>query len=203
MTKCTKEKLVVETEKGTYILPSDKAAGQCAAEQKCLDMGGILAPITDKTDFEAIKDAISSCEFHKYELEDRYIGLSISTDNSYRVFSNGVEFNKDLHGDLYEENEIRTGNCPGAFLMLHFPEKLQIGNIWRCYKENFELRYVCFKPKKSSKSQAVTSNGVGVNSSLLIFGGLCFVAFACLVALLTVKIKKLTSKISQLASSVA
>ena len=99
MSKCTKENIFLETEKGTYILPSDKAAGKCVAEQKCLDMGGILAPITEKTDFDAIKDAISSCEFH--ENGDRYIGLSVSTDNSYRVFSNGVEFNKDLHGDLY------------------------------------------------------------------------------------------------------
>lgn len=35
MSSCTKEKLFVETEEGTYILPSDKAAGQCAAEEKC------------------------------------------------------------------------------------------------------------------------------------------------------------------------
>ena len=200
MSKCTEENLFVETKKGTYILPSDKAAGKCAAEQKCLDMGGILAPITDKTDFDAIKDAISSCEFH--ENGDRYIGLSVSTDNSYRVFSNGVEFNKDLHGDLYEENYIRPGNCPVALLMMHFPEKLQIGSQFRCYKD-FELRYVCFKPKKNSESQAVTSNAVSFNSNLLIFGGLCFVAFACLVVLLIVKIKKQASKISQLASSVA
>ena len=88
-------------------------------------MGGILAPITDKTDSDAIVKAIKSC---KYQASKRYltkyVGLSISKDNSHRIFSNGVHFNKDLHGDLYEENNIRPGNCPGAFLMLYYPEKL-------------------------------------------------------------------------------
>ena len=201
--ECTKEKLVVETDKGTYTIPFDEAPGRCAAEERCLEMGGILAPITDKTDLNAIVNGIQSCEYQSTKTgHAKYVGLSISKDNSHRIFSNGVHFNKDLHGDLYEENNIRPGNCPGAFLTLYYPERIQIGQVWGCHK-NLEKQYICFKSKNAAISEAVKGDLMSYNSNLLIFGGLCLVALVCLVGFLLIKVKKQASKISQLTSSVA
>ena len=64
MSKCNKEKKLVEkTEKGTFIRPSDKAAGQCAAEEKCILLGAILALFTEKSKFDAVVSAINSCYY--------------------------------------------------------------------------------------------------------------------------------------------
>ena len=91
---------MLKLKKGTYTFPFDEAPGTCAAEE-CLEMGDILAPITDKTDLDAIVKVTKS---YKYKSSKRYrakyVGLSISKDNSHRIFSNGIHLNKDLHGDL-------------------------------------------------------------------------------------------------------
>ena len=198
---CTKDKLVVETEKGTYILSSEKVVGRCAAEERCLEMGSILAPLTEKSEFDAIINAMESCVYQRTEIDGKYIGLSISYDNTHRIFSNGVEFDKDLHGDLYEENKIRPGSCPGAFLLLIEP-KLQIGQIWGCSKV-VARQYICFKPKKNAELKALT-NGVASSSlSLLVIAGSSIVALVCLVVVLLIKNKKQALKISQLTSNIA
>ena len=198
---CTKDKLVVETEMGTYILPSERVVGRCTAEERCLEMGSILAPLTEKSEFDAIINAMNSCVYQEAEYDPKFIGLSISYDNSHRFFSNGVEFNKDLHGDLYEENNIRPGSCPGAFLLL-IESKLQIGQIWGCSKI-VPRQYICFKPKKTAESEAVKNYLASSNSNLFVVGGTCIVALICLVIFLLFKIKKQASNISQLTSSVA
>ena len=204
MISCTKEKLVVETEKGTYIHPSDKAAGQCAAEEKCTLLGAILAPFTKKSELDAVVNAINSCDYHRYDYNSKYIGLNIAKDNSSRVFSNGVEFSYKLHGHLYDERKISTTppNCPGAFLTTGDKKILKIYPKWKC-KQNISKKYICFKPKTSSRSEEITSDSVTSNSGFSVAETSCFVALVCLVIFLLVKNKKQASKISQLTSSVA
>ena len=204
MINCSKEKLVVETEKGTYIHPADKAAGQCAAEEKCTLLGAILAPFTEKSEFDAVVNAINSCDYHRFDFNSKYIGLNIAKDNSSRVFSNGVEFSYKLHGHLYDEKKLSTTglNCPGAFLSTAYTDKLKIYPKWKC-KQNISKKYICFKPKKSSRSDEIIGDAVTSNSSFVIVGTSCFVALICLVVFLLIKVKKQASKISQLTSSVA
>ena len=201
MISCTKEKLVVETEKGTYIHPSDKAAGQCAAEEKCTLLGAILAPFTEKSEFDAVVNAIESCHFHN-DFNTKYIGLNIAKDNSSRVFSNGVEFSYKLHGHLYDEKKISTAasNCPGAFLTMGDKKMLKIYPKWK-WKQNISKKYICFKPKTSSRSDEITGDARTRNSNFAIAGTSCFVALVCLVGFLLVKVKNQASKISQLISS--
>ena len=190
MSTCTKEKLIVKTEEGTYILPTnDQAPGRCAAEKKCTELGGILAPFTEKSEFDAVMDAIGSCKYQNDNWDLRFVGLKITPDNSTRVFTNGVLFDYDIHGDLYEENELwLPDNCPGAYLSLGFTEKLQITDDWKCLDN--PNKYICFKPKKVTKSEGITGAGVGNNSKFLIFGGLLQIASVCLIVFLAVKNKK-------------
>ena len=89
---CTEEKLVVETKKGTYTLPNeDWVVGRCDAEEKCASMGAMLAPFTDKSEFDTVIKAIKSCEDHD-QYEPKLVGLIIAKNNSSRIFSNGIEF---------------------------------------------------------------------------------------------------------------
>ena len=190
---CTKEKLVVETKKGIYTLPSgdNYAKGRCAAEAKCTEMEAILAPFTEKAEFDAVDKAILACE-HQNDYEAKFVGLKISKDNSSRVFSNGVKFDYKLHGDLYEETQVTMPrDCPGAYMDPLNEDKIVIASEYNCW--DIKTKYICFEPKKAAKSEAVTT--VNVNSNFLILGGSIFlVAVACLVCYLIKEIKNLKSE---------
>ena len=48
---CTAERLVVETEKGTYTIDhGSMEMGKCAADRKCAESGGVLAPFKSRYD---------------------------------------------------------------------------------------------------------------------------------------------------------
>ena len=185
MSTCTKEKLIVKTEEGTYILPTDdEAPGRCAAEKKCTELGGILAPFTEKSEFDAVMDAIKSCSYQNDNWDLKFVGLKITADNSTRVFTNGIEFDYGLHGDLYQENELWFESCPGAFLSLAYPEKLQISDDWKCL--DIPTKYICFKPKKVAKSEGITGAVVSNNSNFFIYVGLLQIASICLIVFLVI-----------------
>ena len=143
---CTKEKLVVETQKGTYTFPhNDFVLGRCAAEKKCTELDSILAPFTDRSEFDAVMSAVHSCD-HKEKFEFSHVGLNIAEDNSTRVFSNGAQFDYKLHGDLYRENERDMLDCPQAYFNPLSEDKLDIWPLFGCRPRYGH--YVCFKPKK-------------------------------------------------------
>ena len=83
-------------------------------------------------------------------------------------------------------------HCPYAFLNPMISEKLQINENYYCSMNKEEL-YVCFKPNKVSKSDAISSNATKVDLNSVVVGvSILFVAAACLVCFLMFKqIKKL------------
>ena len=197
MATCTEEKLVVKTKRGTYTLPNeDYVVERCAAEAKCLEMGAILAPFTEKDEFDAVMSAIKSCE-HAPEYYAMHVGLSISKDNAHRIFSNGVEFDYSVHGHLYKENlPYKPGNCPFAVLIPLFPDKIQIDTNSNCV-EGEEL-YMCFKPNKSAKPDAISSDATKVDLNFVVAGASIFiVAVVCLVCFFVKHIKNLKLKLHQ------
>ena len=199
-TTCTNEKLVVETDEGAYtIVHDDYIRGRCTAEKRCTELDSILAPLTTRSEFEAVVSAVTSCiHTDKYELY--FVGLSISSDNRHRVFSNGVVFDYNLHGDLYRENKVTIGmSCPGAYLNPLSTDKLEVYGILGC--NDTPGHYVCFKSKSGAKSKALKSDTVKSHSNLFIFDGslqfaiICFLL--CLVGFMYTRIKKLKSNNSQ------
>ena len=60
---CTKDNLVVETEKGKYTIPNNDwynfVKGTCIAQERCTEIGAILAPFTEKSEFDAVLNAIN------------------------------------------------------------------------------------------------------------------------------------------------
>ena len=194
-TSCTKKRLVVETEKGKYTIPAtDFVGGTCIAQQRCTRLGAILAPFTEKSEFDSVLKAIHACE-HMHSHHSQYVGLFISSDNSSRVFSNGVKFSYELHGHLYQENHVTMPqNCPMAVLDRRRPTRLQINSNIFC---RWAWRpYICFEPKKTAKSDAVISKVVSDKATFSI-NPFLVVALVCLIGYLIKQNKNLKLKLQQ------
>ena len=199
--ECSEKQLVVETEKGKYTIPSgndssDYAKGTCIAQERCTEIGAILAPFTDKSEFDAVMEAINSCE-HQNTYANKWVGLLISKDNSSRVFTNGVKFDEKIHGSLYQENSVgMPRNCPVAILDAYRTNKLQISANRMCRPG---LRpYVCFEAKKTIESDAITSDTAGANTSLLAaVGSVVIVALVCVIGFMAKQNKSLKLKLQQ------
>ena len=162
-------------------------------------MGAILAPFTEKSEFDAVMQAVLSCEYQQpYAGYALYVGLNIAKDNSSRVFSNGVPFDYDVHGHLYEENQVTMPkNCPYATMYPMSKEKLQIFPNHYCDKPY--LPYVCFKTKKTARScLLVTSNSMEANSGLIAPAVSIFMfSVFCLVCFMAKKIRNLQIKLQK------
>ena len=199
---CTKENLIVETEKGKYTMPTDDwVFSACEAQKRCTKLGGsILAPIKEQSEFKAVMNGIKSCD-HQDPIGARYIGLYIADDNSTRVFSDGEKFDYGVHGDLYQEHHVSPQNCPSAILLPNQPDKLHIGVNWWCGEK--ERLFICFEPKKTIKSDAITSGSEGESTSLLIaVGSFLLVALVCLVFYVVRQNKNLRLKLQQTSNDV-
>ena len=139
--------------------------------------------------------AVTSCD-HTEQYASYYIGLTIAKDDSVRVFPDGERFDYQVHGPLYETQEMGIPeNCPLAVLDPQEPQKLQIEPSWYC--EDILSPYICFKPKKSPESKAVLGGEVGVSSNFFAVAALLQVATVCLVCFLFLQIKRLKSKKSE------
>ena len=194
---CTEQQVVVETEKGKYTIPvDDDVDTRCEAQARCTKINAILAPFTEKSEFDQVMSALNSCEYMN-PYETKWVGLSIAPDNSTRVFDNGVKFDYKVHGHLYQENHIdMPTDSPSAILDQMITDKLQISNNpWR---REPDRPYICFEQKQSLQSDAITSDAGGVNVRFIIAGcSIVLVAAACLVAYLVKRVKNLESKLQQ------
>ena len=199
---CSEDNLIVETEKGKYTIPSrDFVVGTCIATERCTELGAILAPFTEQSEFDIVMKAIKSCEY-QHPTHLKWVGLLISKDNSTRVFTNGVKFEDKIHGDLYQENHVTMPkNCPIAVLDPERTNKLQIDVNRKCRPQR--RPYICFEPKKTINSDAITSDTASSNTSLFIaVGSIVLVAVVCLVSYMARQIKNLKLKLQQTSNDV-
>ena len=199
---CSEEKLIVETAKGKYTIPSeDFVVGTCIATERCTELKAILAPFTEQSEFDIVMKAIKSCEY-QHPFRSKWVGLLISKDNSTRVFTNGVVFDEKKHGSLYQENHVTMPkNCPVAVLDPERTNKLQIGVNRRCTPQ--ERPYVCFEAKNFIEPEAITSDLASPNNSLFVaVGSILFVAVVCLVSYLVRQNKNLKMKLQQTSNDV-
>ena len=199
--KCSEKDLIVETGKGKYTIPSgndfsDYVKGTCVAQERCTELGAVLAPFTDKFEFDAVMQAISSCEYQNI-YANKWVGLLISRDNSTRVFTNGVKFDEKVHGGLYQENPVgMPTNCPVAILDATRTNKLQISANQMCVPQ--KRPYICFGAKKTFKSDAITGHTINVKTShLAAVASITLIAVVCIIGFMAKQIKNLKLKFQQ------
>ena len=166
----------IERPSGTFTVHYKYNHNFTAAQKECAKHGQILAPITEKEDFDAIVEVLSA-ENEENILTGRdftqyMVGLEVAYDNSKKVFMNGVEFDKEKHGAFYKDDqyhELANGRCPLALLWPMDPTAITVEYTW-CETDFYD--YICFKPKNkpcASPDALVGETGVGTTDDRSVF----------------------------------
>ena len=172
--------LTVERPLGTFSF-YHKRATRYQAMNYCAEKDSILAPITEKADFDALSAAYNKKDFQSPR--SFHVGLEIAHDNSGRVFVNGKAWDQEKHGAFYKEAEYipEPNECLNSlFVPGFFPKKMVIDYQMKCHLQQKD--FVCFKPKKTGSSGALIADE---GSSVAVYGAAGFAAgfaFCCLLA---------------------
>ena len=148
--KCT---TVVNTASGEFTFHSE-VMSRCEAKKFCKKEGGILAPVTNREDLNALKEAAynknKDCPFH-YGVHQYNVGLDITPcgyKKQDRWFTNGVKWDKKVHGPLYEETDTSlVYPCTYAGF---FPYTGNNGDMIIALRgdncDEVPFRFICLKP---------------------------------------------------------
>ena len=152
--KCT---TVVNTASGEFTFHSE-VMSRCEAKKFCKKEGGILAPVTNREDLNALKEAAynknKDCPFH-YGVHQYNVGLDITPcgyKKQDRWFTNGVKWDKKIHGPLYEETDTSlVYPCTYAGF---FPYTGDNGDMIIALRgdncDEVPFRFICLKPAPKS-----------------------------------------------------
>ena len=153
----------IERPSGTFTAYFKERQNFTTAQKECAKHGQILAPITEKEDFDAIIEVLSAKNEYNLitgrDFTQYMVGLEVAYDNSKKVFMNGVEFDQKKHGSFYKDDqyhELANGRCPLALLWPVNPNSITV-KYTGCETEFFD--YICFKPKNKpcASAEAVVS----------------------------------------------
>ena len=146
----------IKTSSGTFSF-SEKEMTRCEAKKYCRERGQILAPITTTEDKEAVLKMLDPDCVDYYSETFYHIGLDVYPcgDKQERVFTNGVEYNKDVHGHLYDDLSIPNEKCPQAYLDSTDHNPFTIGSKDHCYPQ--PRRALCLDQSTAAAS-SITLN---------------------------------------------
>ena len=144
---------VVNTASGEFTFHSE-VMSRCEAKKFCKKQGGILAPVTNRQDLNALKEAAynrnKECPFH-YGVHQYNVGLDITPcgyKKQDRWFTNGVEWDKKVHGPLYEETDtslVYPCTYAGFFPYTGDDGKMVIA-LRGDHCDEVPFRFICLKP---------------------------------------------------------
>ena len=163
---CTTE-VITSTGKFTFY---SETMSVCEAKKFCGKKGEILAPITNKNDFDELYKVTQmgnhpGCPFHYGPYIYYSIGLDVTScggkGKQDRVFTNGVVWNNTVHGQLY--TDIRDSwNRPCVHALMYNnadkPTVEPYGTF--CYQHRY--RFLCLK--EADPSVLVASESCGSTS---------------------------------------
>ena len=168
----------------------------CEAKKVCAEKGEILAPITNRADFEALLRVTQtgnhpSCPFH-HGFFLYSIGLDVTPcgkGKQDRVFTNGVVWNNTVHGQLYSDY-MNSWKSPCVMAQLATinpkPALVTFGRLCNptyqrfiCLKEAAPSNVISSGSCGSPNSQALSSDAVNYKGN---FVGSLFVACLSLAA---------------------
>ena len=173
-------KTSITTSSGTFSF-SEKVMTKCEAKKYCRDKDAILAPITTQEDKDAVMKMLESdCSVWKQYTDSMYhIGLDVYPcgNQQERVFTNGVVYNKDIHGPLYDDVSETEDKCPWSYMMYFSGSPLKISELRNCIPQ--PSRALCLKPPAAVSSPITQGNvdyiKLDFNQSVAVFGGMfCF-----------------------------
>ena len=197
---------VVNTPTGRFTFHK-KRMSVCEAKKFCAQRGEILAPVTNKADFDALYKAARegnnpSCPFHHDDMILYSLGLDITPcgkGKQDRIFTNGVLWDKNVHEKLYTDyQDSWNSNCayavmnngnpkPGIYVWFGCYQKIQ---RLICLKEAVPSNYSSYSSCSSSVSQAISSDGIYKGYFFSVVFIVCFSIVAVFSALIAIKYHK-------------
>ena len=175
------------TPRGTFIFVADEQVYKPEAIQRCHEMGAILAPITEREDFDKLIEFGDKCK--KYRMPKTYWLGYEAFSNDTRVFSNGDLWNWDKHTKIYSKMHDKGELCTLHILNFQQPSHVFVtGSYARlCYQSR---RYsLCLKPTtpKCTENEAIMQNSEEYNEKLvssMLANGTFFVVLCILVVMM-------------------
>ena len=156
----------VATPTGKFTFHKEKLS-MCEAKKFCAGKGEILAPITNEEDFAAVHKTLRA-GYHEgcwlYDRESYFTGLDITPcgkGKQDRVFTNGVVWDRSVHGKLYFDH-INSWYKPCVFAAV-LPDWHQpaLGLWFDCYQD--VKSFICLKPADPTK--VISSDSCNSSSS--------------------------------------
>ena len=137
---------------GEFIINvDDDSVTRKEAHRKCAGYGAILAPITEKSDLDAILEVLLRDTEDERRWKFYHVGLEVARDNSSRIFNNGVKFDSHKHGAFYKEfhGSLEDHECLTSYIVA-WNETLAgvYVDAVRCVASY--QNFVCLKPKNSN-----------------------------------------------------
>ena len=175
----------------------------CEAKKFCAEKNEILAPITNRNDFDVLKKAVIAgnhpgCQFYNFDPE-YLIGLDITPcgkGKQDRVFTNGEVWNEAVHGKLYL-SFFDTWNDPCVFATLDSDYNGPTLAHWAPNCRQRTIKFICLKPavpvdaqvsSESCNSQSEALKSSGNNQSFFALGLVaCLASVAVVFAFVAVK----------------
>ena len=184
----------VTTPTGKFTFHFQKLS-MCQAKKFCAEKNEILAPITNKKDFDALKKAITQgnypgCNFN-VGVQQYHLGLDVTPcgkGKQDRVFTNGEVWDETVHGKLYIDN-IDSWKQPCVFATLYDEIDRPVLAHWiNCYQD-YE-KFICLKPATpvdaEVSSESCNSQSEGLTSSSNNQSFFAFGVIACLASVAVV-----------------
>ena len=196
----------LKTKSGTFTF-YDEILTKCEAELKCMKMGQILAPVTNKRDAKKIikflknniDDTCSISPFNSY-----WIGLDTTFNGTEqeKVFSNGIKWNDRKHSKIYNKIYKPVNvklNCPVAYVVPMIDEDPFVYDD-ESKKCNIRMKrkYFCLKPAGEATAESInqdsTKNDVTLPSGFQAASVFMFVAVVIVAVRLHSKNRRLVEE---------
>ena len=172
------------TPRGTFIFVADEKVRKLEAIKRCNKMGAILAPITEREDFDRLIEFGNKCK--RYRMPRLYWLGYEAHSNDTRLFSNGEVWDWEKHTKIYSRMHDEGKTCTLHVLSLQQTSHAFVtgSHYGRC--EQGHLFFICLKPAppKCAKCEAVEQSNRSYANELVLSNGILMLVVCILVALL-------------------
>ena len=194
----------LKTKSGTFTFYDEKLT-KCEAELKCMKMGQLLAPVSNKRDAKKILKFFENniditCSISPWDAY--WIGLDTTFNGTMRekVFSNGIKWNDKKHSKIYNKvYKNEDGNCPVAYVLPMIDEDPFVyGDESLKCDIRMKRKYFCLKPAGEATAESInqdsTKNAVTLLSGFLAATVFMFVAVVIVAVRLHSKNRRLVEE---------
>ena len=180
----------VETSTGTFTFFEDYVTF-CQAKLRCIALGQILAPVTNRADADKIVELFNTnlekenyCEFNTYNMASYWVGLDVAYNGSKqeKVFTNGIEWDEKDHGGVYKDYlKGSYTKCPAVMFQPFLTQHPFSITADVCQLKN---SFFCLKPKEKQFAEPIIQEKNSLKNVLVLPVGVVVAVAASVVLMI-------------------